>query len=100
LSAPFSPGCCLVRQTDGSTAILWVQQHQLPSRHAWVIAGRSPEDCASIETCAFLADQVEFVEQMLIRRMPGVEPVSADRRQVSPASPCASGKASWRGVHR
>lgn len=75
MTTPFISGWCLVRQTDGSTAILWVQQHQIDSRHAWVIAGRLPEDCASIETCAFLAAQTEFVEEMLIRRMPGEQPI-------------------------
>lgn len=74
MTAPFIPGWCLVRQTDASTAILWVQQHLLPSQYAWIIAGHSPEDCASIETCAFLAARVEFEEQMLIRRMPGAYP--------------------------
>lgn len=70
MTLPFSPpGWCLVSEPDGSVSLLWVQEHPLPSPMMWVIAGATREACASVRTCAFVAELNEFRETMLISRV-------------------------------
>lgn len=67
-ASPFTPGWCRVRVRDG-IGIMWCEPFPCDAPHPWVIAGRTREACASVQTAAFIARLDEFERDMIFERI-------------------------------
>ncbi|OYW98382.1 MAG: hypothetical protein B7Z14_14945 [Bosea sp. 32-68-6] len=67
-ASPFVPGWCRVRIRDG-IGILWIEPFPCDAPSPWIIAGRTQEACADLQTCSFVMRQDEFERNALVERI-------------------------------
>jgi hypothetical protein len=65
---PFAAGWCRVRVRDG-VAVLWCEPFPCDAPHPWIIASRTREACASVQSAAFIMRADEFLRDALVERI-------------------------------